>query len=299
VLSKDYKLDTGLKVKEGDVLVQLDTGDVDIEIQQAKNELRVGEARIAVGSANKYELESAQSDFNNTERLYKMGQVSESDYEKARRAVETIQQAAGDGGGAQPGEPGTDETTLATKEREKEKMTIRAPSTGEVSAGDWRTRATSSTRVPHRLPHHDDPRRRGEDQRGGLREHQGGPEGHRHLPSLRGMGVQRDREEDPADRRPRDPAPPGGPRHHGHRAREADPGITGEVSIVVGRHAKAIIPRRALLNENVFVVKDGKVELRPVKPGYEWLTGAEIVRASSPASRSSSRTWRPSGTATA
>src|SRR5271168_2284696 len=38
VLNTGYKLDTGLKVKEGDVLVQLDTGDIDIEIQQAKNE---------------------------------------------------------------------------------------------------------------------------------------------------------------------------------------------------------------------------------------------------------------------
>src|SRR5580692_11483648 len=38
ILSKDYKLDTGLKVKEGDILVQLDTGDVEIEIQQAENE---------------------------------------------------------------------------------------------------------------------------------------------------------------------------------------------------------------------------------------------------------------------
>ena len=27
----------------------------------------------------------------------------------------------------------------------------------------------------------------------------------------------------------------------------------------------------------MFVVKDGKVELRPVKTGFLWLTGAEIV----------------------
>ncbi|MGA7723853.1 MAG: efflux RND transporter periplasmic adaptor subunit, partial [Opitutaceae bacterium] len=54
--------------------------------------------------------------------------------------------------------------------------------------------------------------------------------------------------------------------------------ITGEVSIEVGRRpAKAIIPRRALLNDNVYVVKNGTVILRPVKKGYLWLTGAEIL----------------------
>ena len=61
------------------------------------------------------------------------------------------------------------------------------------------------------------------------------------------------------------------------------PGITGEVSIEVGRHpAKSIIPRRALLNENVYVVKNGKVELRPVKKGFVWLTGVEITEGLEP-----------------
>jgi hypothetical protein len=61
------------------------------------------------------------------------------------------------------------------------------------------------------------------------------------------------------------------------------PGITGEVTIETGRHAaKAIVPRRALLNDNVYVVKDGKVELRPIKKGYVWLTGAEITEGLEP-----------------
>jgi hypothetical protein len=50
------------------------------------------------------------------------------------------------------------------------------------------------------------------------------------------------------------------------------------VTIVVGTHrAEAIIPRRALFNESVYVVKDGVVQLRRVKTGYLWLRGAEIT----------------------
>jgi len=47
------------------------------------------------------------------------------------------------------------------------------------------------------------------------------------------------------------------------------PGLTGEVSIVLGtRDAAAIIPRRALRGGEVFVVDGGRVELRKVKVGY-------------------------------
>jgi len=61
------------------------------------------------------------------------------------------------------------------------------------------------------------------------------------------------------------------------------PGITGEVTIETGRRAaKAIIPRRALLNDNVYVVKNGTVELRPVTKGYVWLNGAEITEGLEP-----------------
>ena len=66
-------------------------------------------------------------------------------------------------------------------------------------------------------------------------------------------------------------------------AREAIPGITGEVTIEVGRReAKAIIPRRALLNDNVYVVKDGRVELRTIKKGFVWLKGVEVLEGLEP-----------------
>jgi len=61
------------------------------------------------------------------------------------------------------------------------------------------------------------------------------------------------------------------------------PGITGEVTITVGsHHAKAVIPRRAILNDNVYVVTNGKVELRKITKGYVWLTGAEITEGLEP-----------------
>src|SRR5580698_7327608 len=76
VLNKDYHLDPGMRVKEGDLLVHLDTGDTEIEIEAVQNDLNAVKQRIELGSAQKYVLESARSDFTNVERLFKLGQIS-------------------------------------------------------------------------------------------------------------------------------------------------------------------------------------------------------------------------------
>jgi RND family efflux transporter MFP subunit len=61
------------------------------------------------------------------------------------------------------------------------------------------------------------------------------------------------------------------------------PGLTGEVSVVVGqRHAKTIIPRRALSGDSVYVVEDGRVQLRHVETGYVSLTQVEILKGLKP-----------------
>ncbi len=278
VITKDYNLDPGMKIKEGDILVQLDTGDIDIEIQAAKNTYESSKAKVAVGSVTKYALETANSDFINTERLFKMGQLSDSEYQKARRAVETIKQQQMMETVLNQENLDLDQTNLAAKERAKEKMTIRAPFDGEVSyvyahPGDLVdpgsaivSLITTAREVQAKISEEDFADIKvgqkvsatflpyGDFVYNGVVDKilpTADPETLRHLIDLTITDI-----------------PPA----------KLIPGITGEVSVEVGkRHANAIIPRRALLNENVYVVKDGKVELRQVKKGYVWLTGVEIL----------------------
>jgi RND family efflux transporter MFP subunit len=278
VLNKDYHLEIGNKVKEGDILVQLDTSDIDIAIEQAQNEYETSQRKVAVGSAMKYTLETAESDFKNTERLFKLGQLSQSDYDKARRAVDTIKQQQQLEDVLNDSNLKTDENTLKARRHDKEKMTIRAPFDGEISAvlahpGDLIdpgspivSLITTSRIVEAKISEEDFANIRpgqkvtaiflpyGEWNYNGTVSKilpTADPETQRHLVDL-----------DITDIKPE----------------LLIPGITGEVTIQVGvRHAKAIVPRRALLNENVYVVKNGRVELRPVKKGFVWLTGAEIL----------------------
>jgi len=61
------------------------------------------------------------------------------------------------------------------------------------------------------------------------------------------------------------------------------PGITGEASIVIAeRDAKALIPRRALFQHFVYVVKNGVVEQRDVEAGYVSLNEVEILKGLEP-----------------
>jgi RND family efflux transporter MFP subunit len=283
VLKDGYNLDPGLHVKEGDLLVKLDPTDIQIEIDQAKAEYESAKQRIAVGSATEFQLQTAQSDFTNTERLFKMGQVSDSDYQKARRAVETIKKQIALEKVRNEEDLATDLNTLRSKQNELEKMTIRAPFEGIVSIvfahpGDLidpgspiMSVITTEKIVEAKISEEDIANIRVGQPASvhfipyGAFVYNGtvskilptaDPETQRHLVDLNITDI----------------AP-----------EKLIPGITGEVTITVGeRQAKAIIPRRALINDNVYVVRNGRVELRQVTKGYVWLTGAEILSGLEP-----------------
>jgi RND family efflux transporter MFP subunit len=55
-------------------------------------------------------------------------------------------------------------------------------------------------------------------------------------------------------------------------------GMTGEMNIITGTHENALlVPTRALLVDQVWIVKDGKVQRRTVKPGYRTLDFTEAL----------------------
>jgi RND family efflux transporter MFP subunit len=278
VLKDGYNLEVGDTVKEGDILVHIDTTDVQIEIALAQNNYNSAKQRAELPSALTYQIDSAKSDFANTERLFKMGQVSDSDYQKARRAVQVLETGLALEKVMNDENLHTDESVLATKKRELEKMTIRAPFDGVISTvyahpGDLIssgspivTLITTSRIVEAKISEEDFAKIKpgqkalviflpyGQFEYNAVVEKilpTADPETQRHLVDLKVTDIEPEK---------------------------LIPGITGEVTVVVdSREAKAIIPRRALFNQSVYVVKDGVVELRRVKPGFLWLRGAEIL----------------------
>ncbi len=272
------ELDPGKLVAAGDVLAQLDTGDLELEIEGIRDKYEAEKRRIAVGSAILLQLQSEQETLENYERLTKSGNYPEAELVKQRRLVKRTEQSLELEKVANQQLLDNYENTLKVKQRQLEKMTIIAPFDGVVSTvmarpGDlinpnWpiATIISTSRTVEAKIS---------EENFADLRI--GQKASVRFLPY--GVSIY-----DAAIVKILPTSDPETQRYIVHLDVKIDPeklvpGITGEVTIVVGeRPAKANVPRRALFGTNLYVVKDGRVELREVELGYTSLTTVEILK---------------------
>ncbi len=271
-------LDPGSKVAAGEVLAQLDTGDLELEIEGIRMRYEADKQRIAVGSAIELELQTAREQLEEFERLTRSGSRSEAELTRERRRVRAIEQRVElervnnqlliDGYA----------NTLRVKQRQLEKMTIAAPFDGVISevgaarpgdliGSNWPLAKliSASRTVEAKIS---------EENFADLRLGQRASV--RFLPYggalFEGVITKILPTSDPETQR-----------YMVHldvkiEPEQLVPGITGEVSIVVGeRNADANIPRRALFGNNVYVVKDGRVVLRQVEVGFTSLTTVEIL----------------------
>ncbi|MEI7553484.1 MAG: efflux RND transporter periplasmic adaptor subunit [Verrucomicrobiota bacterium] len=272
------ELDPGAKVATGAILAQIDPGDLNLEIERIESDYEAARQRIAVGSAIKLELESATENLENFERLTKAGNYAPGELEKQRRLVKQIEQRLALENVARKQEIANFQNTLKVKRRQRDKMTITAPFDGVVSLvyarpGDLinpnvpiATLITTSRAVEAKISQENFA-----DIRLGLKA------------TVRFLGRENDTYEatvvkilPTADAETqRYPilievkCPP----------EVLVPGLTGEVNVIVGsRDAQALIPRRALFGTNVYVVENGRVQLRKVEVGYVSLNIAEVTK---------------------
>ncbi|OIR06380.1 macrolide export protein MacA [mine drainage metagenome] len=280
VLSSTMSLDK--RVKEGDVLLQLDTTDLRLALDKTKADYAAAQQRVKIGSPLVFQLAAAQDAYSNAQRQYKAGLISESDLRAQKRQLDSIEQQ-------RETEMVNNKQTLENfqnaieiGERQISKMTIRAPFDGIIAqvytrAGDLigggaaicRLISTSRT-VKARISEQDI---------AGIRVGQ----------KAYVQFLPYDIEQFPATvSKVMSTADPETQRYEVDLNVKIDPakllpGITGEVSIILDEHpSKTIIPRRALLGDEVFVVDDGVLSVRKVKVGYLSMTAAEIREGVSP-----------------
>jgi RND family efflux transporter MFP subunit len=272
------ELDIGKRVVKNDTLVQIDTGDIDIEIDRIRNEITAAKRKDELGSTLRPEVLNAKDTLDNLERQTKAGAYPAAEFEKQKRLYQQLQQRM---------ELDEVNTRLAlenftnmlkAKEREKAKMSITAPSDGVVTEVTTRVGDLIGSNSPIatiisvgrtieakiseenfaaiKLGQHATVRflTFGADQYNAVIS--------KILPSA-----------DSATQRYTvflDIFLPEG--------RVLLPGLTGEVSIIIAERANAvIIPRRALVGEYVYAVVGGKLEQRKVVKGYDSLNDVEIV----------------------
>lgn len=272
-------LDVGQRVDRGDVLVQLDTGDVDLDIDRIRTELVAARRKAELGSTLRADVLNMRDTVAALERQAAAGAYPQAELEKQRRSLHQLEQRME-----------LDEVNLKlalenfgnqlrAKERERQKMTITAPADGVVTAvfarvGDLigsnspiATVIATTRTIEAKLSEENFAAVR-LGQKASVRFLTFGADQYnatvtKILPSA-----------DPTTQRYTvflDVALPEG--------RLLLPGLTGEVSIVISERPNAtIIPRRALIGDYVYVLDGSRVVRRRAEKGFEGLNQVEILR---------------------
>lgn len=271
-------LDVGQRVFKNDVLVQIDTGDVDLDIERIKNEITAAKRKVELGSTLRPEVLNAKDTLENLDRQTKTGAYPAAEFEKQKRLYQQLEQRMELDEVNNRLALENFENSLRVKEREKSKMTISAPSDGVVTSLTTRVGDLIGSNSPIAtiiaVGRTIEAKISEENfaaiklgQKATVRFLTFGADQYnavisKILPSA-----------DVATQRYTiflDLALPEG--------RVLLPGLTGEVLLIIAERANAvIIPRRALVGEYVYVVEGGRLVRRKVAKGYESLNQVEIV----------------------
>lgn len=278
----ESKLDEGKLVKAGDFLLQLDPADLELEIERIENDLKAAKSRLEIGSLAAVDLEGARADLQNAERQFKLGSISDVERQKYQRGVTLLEKRVQLENASNQQAVETLENTLKVKKRQLEKTRMVAFFDGKISAvfarkGDLiggssqiATVITTSRTVEAKIS---------EENFSGIKVGQ--------KASVRFLGYGNGLYEASVVK-VLPTADPETQRYIVHLDVKIDPellvpGITGEVSIVMNeRESKTIIPRRALFQHSVYVVKNEVVEQRDVEVGYLSLNQVEITKGLEP-----------------
>lgn len=271
------ELDPGAAFKQGAILVQIDSSDLELEIERIQGEYESTQERIAVGSSIALDLASAQEDLAASERLMRSGNMSESVFRKEEREVQQIENKLELERVSNDLLLSNFKNTLAQKQRELEKMQVIAPFECVVSEVYARPGDLISSGAPIALlisTSRTVEARISEENFSNIRIGQSG--------SIRLLGYGNEQFNAEVSK-VLPSADAETQRYIVHLDVEIGldkliPGLTGEVSIITAERSNTVMmPRRALIGEKVMVVNDGVIEIRSVESGYKSLNEVEIV----------------------
>jgi RND family efflux transporter MFP subunit len=274
------KLDIGKPVAKGDTLIQIDTGDIDLEIERYKNEITAAKRKFELGSTRRADVLNKRDTLANLERQVKVGTYPQAEYDKEKRLLQQLEQLTELDEVNLKLALETNENMLRTKQREKEKMTIKAPSDGVVTAVTTRVGDLIGSNSPIATIISI-----GRTIEAKISEENFAAIKLGQTASVRFLTFGADQYDakiskilpaaDPTTQRYTvfleltKPLPEG---------RVLLPGLTGEVSIIISERPNAInIPHRALVGDYVYVVAGGKVEQRKITKGFDSMNYVEIL----------------------
>lgn len=270
-------IEEGQEVLEGDVVAKIDTRDLILELDARQIDLELAQNQLKVGNPKRFEVEIHQEELDEIQRLFGIGTRSERQVNTAKRdllqAKEDLELSELN---AQTNVKRL-ENAIDVMKRRLDKMTIRSSIDGIIndvlaekgdliSAGNPVASIISKKRIVMAEI--------SEERFSGLRLAQ---KAKVRFLSLGGNLFDAEvvkifPSADPETQRYSIELSVEIPQ------KQLVPGLTGEVTIIVGQRNDAkIIPTRALMGSNVFVFVNGRLEFREVNYGFRDLTRTEIT----------------------
>jgi RND family efflux transporter MFP subunit len=269
-------LEIGKHVAEGDVLVEIDPTELKLEIEQNQNDIAATKQKIEQGPATQFDLANERDALATKEELLAKGQIPQIEVDREKRAVALAEFRFAAEKALLEQTLATQENDLKVRQERLKKMTICSPITGVItqvyvgvgdliSGGAPIANMISEKRLVEA--------RVSEENIKGIAV--GQPAFVHFLPYGGNYAATVEKVLPAAD--------PATQRYPVYLDVQIDPallipGITGEATIERARHNNVlIIPRVALFGRSVFVVKNGRVELRKIKTDIESTNLVEVV----------------------
>ena len=270
-------LEIGKVVSEGEALFALDTGDLDLQIEKAENDLASAKRRLEIDSPLQIDLDSRRDSLADLEFNYERGNAREIDLKNARRAVKKLEDDIARSELQNETLLNDLENGLKALRRQMDRMKIVSPIDGIVTeihahegdligGGNTLAKVVSLTRMvevkiseeyfvglevgmPARVVFL------------GIENEQFDAKIERIIPvadaQTQRFTVLLDVDIDES---------------------RLDSGLTGDATITLDERDDALqVPRQAVVNDSVFVVTDGLVSRRSVQVGYKSITMVEIL----------------------
>ena len=278
VLAEGFNLDPGRKVTKGDILARIDPTDLSLEIESIEISFRAAKARIANGSPKELARQTAKENLDQAERMFSLKGLAEADIIRQRRAYLGVVQEVENEKVDDKKLLDSYENQLKSKRRQLEKMTLTAQFDGIVAETfvhpgalinantALATLITISRAIEAKISQEN------------FADIKLGQKA-----TVRFLGHDNDTYE-ASTIKILPTADSDTQRYIVHLEVKAPaelqvPGLTGEVSIIVGeRDAQALVPRRAVFGNNLLVVSEGRVQRRTVEIGYVGLNLAEVTK---------------------
>src|SRR6478735_6510729 len=86
------ELEIGRKVFKGDVLITIDPGDVDLEIERISSDLAAAKRKVEIGSTLRADADNMKDTLENLERQTKAGSYPAAEFEKQKRLYQQLVQ---------------------------------------------------------------------------------------------------------------------------------------------------------------------------------------------------------------